>query len=220
MREMDKSKLITALLIALIIALPLFHPEYSEEEEITKTYHLEMPQIHLISPDVSFAFEVEGNRKQAKKIMDDLQGINDAIDGVEIQTQKVVYISLGNYYITGYTSIECGGSTMTASGATCHKAEYQDRLTEPTTCAIDPKLHDFGEIFYIPEFDTIYIAEDTGSAVKGKHLDLYFLDEEYSYALSITGNYEVYGVEIEYNTVDAGKYDITNLFWEVNDGET
>ena len=93
---------------------------------------------------------------------------------------------------------------MTASGATCHKGN-------PTTCAIDPKLHDFGDLFYIAEFDQVYVAEDTGSAVKGKHLDLYFWDDEYNYALSITGYYEVFAVEYVYGEELASKYNIQAL---------
>ena len=68
-------------------------------------------------------------------------------------------------------------------------------------------MHDFGDVFFIEGFG-YFIAEDTGSAVKGKHLDLYFWDDEYNYALSITGNYQVYAVEYIDTTFQAGAYDI------------
>ena len=104
--------------------------------------------------------------------------------------------SLGYYYITAYCPYECGGSWSTASGVTCHRADYDHRLTEPTTCAISRSIHSFGEEFYLPDFDRTFIAEDTGSAVRGYHLDLFY--EDYADVLSFpTGYYEVFAVEWE-----------------------
>lgn len=104
--------------------------------------------------------------------------------------------SLGWYFITSYCPAECGGSWQTASGETCHRADWEDRLYEPTTCAIDRSIHSFGDLFYIEEFDRVFIAEDTGSAVLGKHLDLFYKD--YDDVLSFpTGWYEVFSVSYE-----------------------
>ena len=71
---------------------------------------------------------------------------------------------IGRYYITAYNHEETG-SKITASGKTCHEGTI-------TTCAIDPKLHRFGQYFEID--GRLYVAEDTGSAVKKRHIDLYF----------------------------------------------
>lgn len=120
------------------------------------------------------------------------------------------YQYLGNYYITAYAPEECGynGSNyptgwMTASGAICHRADEENRLTEPTTCAIDRNYHRFGELFYIPAFDRIFVAEDTG-AFRGRWLDLFY-DDYYQMSVFPTGYYEVYSVtyietekEVEY----------------------
>ena len=135
------------------------------------------------------------------------------LDHVTLPTTDVVLTSLGNYYITGYTSIECGGSTTTASGTTCHKAaSYEDSFENPTTCAIDPALHDFSDVFFIEPFG-YFIAEDTGSAVKSKHLDLFYgtTMTDYYDALAITGYYEVFQVEYVYGSVQASKYDVIQL---------
>jgi len=151
---------------------------------------------------------VKANREKAKAVVDEWDGLKTMIDTIEISKTTTVLTDLGTYYITGYTSVECGGSTTTASGTTCHKAaSYSDSKDNPTTCAIDPALHDFGDVFYLEEFG-YFIAEDTGSAVKGKHLDLYFWDDEYGYALSITGKYTVYAVEYVEGTYQPGAYDI------------
>lgn len=118
--------------------------------------------------------------------------------------------SLGWYFITAYCPSECGynGSNYptgwtTASGEICHRADYEDRLTEPTTCAISRSIHSFGELFYIEEFDRVFISEDTGPGVQGKHLDLFY--EEYADVVSFpTGWYEVFSVEYEEVTVKIG----------------
>ena len=107
--------------------------------------------------------------------------------------------SLGYYYITAYSPLETN-YWYTASGTYCHAADYENRYTEPTTCAVDPNLHHIGEdgdLFYIAEFDTVYIAEDTGGAVKGKHIDVCFTDDTLDSVYNFpTGYYEVYSVKV------------------------
>lgn len=127
------------------------------------------------------------------------------------------YHYLGYYYLTAYCPWECGynGSNYpsgwrTASGTICHRSEYENRLTEPTTCAIDRSLHSFGTVFYIPDFDRTFIAEDTGSAVKGYHLDLFY--EDYGEMASFpTGYYEVYSVEYIFTEKEVEYYDFEKV---------
>lgn len=73
-------------------------------------------------------------------------------------------IPIGRYYITAYNHEETG-SKLTASGKTCHEGTI-------TTCAIDPKLHRFGQYFEID--GRLYVSEDTGRLVRNRHVDLYF----------------------------------------------
>ena len=124
----------------------------------------------------------------------EMKRVESSYQTVLITYEEMQLTSLGTYYITAYCPAECGGSWMTASGATCHRASYDYRISEPTTCAIDRNIHGFGSEFYIKEFDRTFVAEDTGSGVKGKWLDLFY--EEYGDVLSFpTGYYEVYKVE-------------------------
>ena len=168
--------------------------------------------------DASGVIEGKARIDAAKAITDEVRAIKARLDAIELPKMETQLTSLGTYYITGYTSIECGGSTTTASGTTCHKAaSISDSVSNPTTCAIDPALHDFGDIFYLEPFG-YFIAEDTGSAVKGKHLDLYFWDSEYNYALSITGKYEVFAVEYIQTTYQPSNYDISKLVAEQRTG--
>ena len=105
--------------------------------------------------------------------------IRHYMDGKEITYTTTELRSKGWYFITAYCSCSkcCYPSTnLTASGVACHYASYENRYSEPTTCAIDRKLHSFGETFYLKSEDRVFVAEDTGSAVLGKHIDIYFPD--------------------------------------------
>lgn len=119
---------------------------------------------------------------------------------------------VGNYYITAYCACSkcCWPSTnKTASGTTCH---YESDPMQPTTCAIDRNIHHFGDIFYLKSEGRAYVAEDTGSAVKGKHIDLYFPD--HSYVQSYGSHWEtVYTLkEVELPTYQVIHYDDFNEF--------
>lgn len=218
---MNEKSLFSPLVAVMILTAVIFGvfliPENSQAEPAETISH--KPVIHLSfvipMPNKDYLHQCRENKAKAKLVMYNHGELMKIIDSLELPTCEMVLVSLGTYYVTGYTSIECGGSTMTASGATCHRADYEDRLTIPTTCAIDPKIHDFGDLFYIPAFDRVFVAEDTGSAVKGKHLDLYYWDDEYNEALAMTGYYEVFSVEYVYGSVPASNYDIKQLVWEI-----
>ena len=72
--------------------------------------------------------------------------------------------------------------------------------------------HDFGDTVFIEDFGC-FVVEDTGSAVLGKHIDLYYglTYEDNQEALTITGYYEVFSVEFVYGTVPASNYDIKEM---------
>lgn len=131
----------------------------------------------------------------------------------EVTTYTIMHKDyIGTYFITAYCPHECGyreyddgtdnfpAGWTTASGEICHRADWEDRLWSPTTCAIDRSIHSFGDMFYIEEFDRVFIAEDTGPGVNGRHLDLFY--ETYDEMASFpTGYYDVYSVwyeEVDY----------------------
>lgn len=41
------------------------------------------------------------------------------------------------------------------------------------TIAVDPKVIPLGSRIYIPQFNTIFVAEDTGGAIKGNKIDIF-----------------------------------------------
>ena len=131
----------------------------------------------------------------------------------EVTTYVIMHKDyIGTYFITAYCPHECGyreyddgtdnfpAGWRTASGEICHRADWEDRLWSPTTCAIDRNIHSFGDMFYIEEFDRVFVAEDTGPGVNGRHLDLFY--ETYDEMASFpTGYYDVYSVwyeEVDY----------------------
>ena len=87
----------------------------------------------------------------------------------EMEMSALFYATepIGKYYITAYSHLETG-TKLTASGTTVHQGNI-------TTCAADvPKYFHFGD--YIEVGGQIYRVEDTGSAVKKKHIDIYIPD--------------------------------------------
>lgn len=208
---------IVSILIFTALMMVFFIPDSDQPQEIRKCKPIVQIHISIPVPNAEYCFMCSENRIKAKSVMDNVTGIQDRIDTLEFPTVDVVLTSLGTYYITGYTSWELNGSVQTASGAICHKAaSIEDSLNNPTTCAIDPSLHGFGDVFYLESFG-YFIAEDTGSAILGKHIDLYYglTYEDNQEALTITGYYEVFSVEYEYGSVQASKYDISELVWKV-----
>lgn len=98
-------------------------------------------------------------------------------------------VPIGRYYITAYNHEETG-SKKTASGAICHEGTI-------TTCAADVwgGYFKFGD--YIEVDGRIYKVEDTGSAVKKKHIDLYFAS--YKAMARYGSNYQtIYRVEFPF----------------------
>lgn len=142
--------------------------------------------------------------------------IKAALDDIQILTVDIELESLGYYFITAYCPSECGYTGynyptgwQTASGEICHRSSDIKRYSDPTTCAVDPRLHNIGsegDLFFIPEFDRVFIAEDTG-AFSGYWIDLFY--EDYADVLSFpTGYYEVYSVEYVYRLEPASKYNM------------
>lgn len=141
--------------------------------------------------------------RRPKKILQTHNLFIEYMSDSEVTVTIMQLESLGWYFITAYCPSECGYNGFnyptgwtTASGEICHRADWEHRYSEPTTCAISRSVHSFGEYFYIEEFDRVFISEDTGPGVQGKHLDLFY--EDYDSVLSFpTGYYEVFSVEYE-----------------------
>lgn len=117
------------------------------------------------------------------------------------KTIETEYLCRG--YITAYCNCSkcCTyANQATASGVYPHSSDDPE---EPTTCAIDPRYFRFGDLFMID--GKIYVAEDTGSAVKGYHWDLY--QEDHSSVQSFDSHYaDVYRVTIHTHTMKGEEF--------------
>ena len=90
-------------------------------------------------------------------------------------TEKPELTSLGSFTVTAYCCCkECCGKSEThpAYGITASGK----KATEGRTIAVDPKVIPLGTIVYLN--DIPYIAEDTGSAIKGNKIDLYINEHQ------------------------------------------
>jgi 3D (Asp-Asp-Asp) domain-containing protein len=123
----------------------------------------------------------------------ELRNIWQSVD-VDYITVETEYI--GIYFLTAYSDEETY-SRATASGIEVH---YSDDPYEPTTCAIDRRYHRFGDLFMID--GKVYVAEDTGSAVTGAHIDCFV--ETMEEVRTFNTRYEsVYSVEYVENHLTA-----------------
>ena len=86
---------------------------------------------------------------------------------------KDSYIKWQEFEVTAYTSNECG--TITYTGFELDK-NYSKYLN---VCAVDPREIKLGSVVLV-KFENgeikPYVALDTGSAIKGKRIDLYMTD--------------------------------------------
>lgn len=76
--------------------------------------------------------------------------------------------------VSAYTISDCG---MNGKGRTATGTQARSWLNNTGTAAVDPKVIPYGTKLYIPYFKDrpnkgIFIAEDTGGAIKGLKLDL------------------------------------------------
>ena len=132
-------------------------------------------------------------RREALEAFDRIKGIEldlvVPVNPVDKGDRVLQTIPGGSYYITNYCacSICCGPyGTGTCADGTHVSANPLDH-----SVAADPSIP-FGTRFMIPELtgDEVYVVHDRGSAVHGRHFDVY--QQTHSEALSApSGNYEI-----------------------------
>ena len=176
---------IASLCIFLGTALHFYRIITSEPEEISE----EVIQTEAVqSAEVTTLGVYEVIRKDETTLYQERDTTEDHLE--EIQT-SLFYATepIGKYYITAYSHVETG-SSITASGAKVHQGTI-------TTAAADvPKYFHFGD--YVEVDGRIYRIEDTGSAVKKRHLDLY--EPDMKKLNSYTSYKQVYRVTFPFGT--------------------
>ena len=116
---------------------------------------------------------IQASTRFTENYVGDIWSIQEGVKGKYLQERNYLPSkSLGKFDLTFYTPVELGAK----------KAEELRTATgtipkEGRTIAVDNKLIPRGSIVYIENFG-YYIAEDTGSAIKGKRIDIYLDDYE------------------------------------------
>ncbi len=103
-----------------------------------------------------------------------------------IQTKKVVQTVKSTQVIstsknkikTTYTSNEVARTLVVGATAYCNDPITFTGVKPQVgrTIAVDPNVIPLGSRVYIPEFNQVFIAEDTGGKIKGNRIDIYMKD--------------------------------------------
>lgn len=177
-----------SLCIFLGTALHFYRIITSEPEEISE----EVIQTEMVKPTeastLGGVYEVIG--EDESRYVQERDTTEDHLE--EIET-ALFYATepIGRYYITAYSHLETG-SKLTASGGKVHKGTI-------TTAAADVwgGYFKFGDYVYVEDYG-LYRIEDTGSAVKKRHLDLY--EPDMKKLNSYTSYKQVYRVTFPFGT--------------------
>lgn len=108
--------------------------------------------------------KLQKKHEQNKELQQELEVAKQTISDLKGSEYKLVY--LGNFKYTYYCDERkphiCGGSGVTASGVPTQVG---------TTIAVDRNVIPLGTTVYIQGIG-FRVAQDTGGAVKGKHIDI------------------------------------------------
>ena len=111
------------------------------------------------------------------KYLENLSLLTENYNELESKYQELKskdsYIKWEEFEVTSYTSNECGTITYTGFDLDKNYSKYLN------VCAVDPEEIKLGSVILV-KFENgdikPYVALDTGLAIKGKRIDLYFTD--------------------------------------------
>ena len=155
MKKHNTSDKIISLLLGAVIAIPICISARSEWES--------KPAETVVKKSVetcSDPFPSAGIERVFEEMSEDYEKVEN--------NERVL---MGEYVVTAYCPCEncCPG---TSDGIT-----YTETIaTEGRTIAVDPDVISLGSIVEVNGEN--YVAEDTGGAIKGKHIELYFDNHE------------------------------------------
>lgn len=112
----------------------------------------------------------EQEQKQANDTVKEVKSASTVSDATTNESSNSQAESSSNNNNGTSMSIEAtayAGDTITSTGTT----------PKWGTIAVDPTVIPYGTKVYIPKFDMIFTAEDCGSAIKGKRIDIFMNSE-------------------------------------------
>lgn len=163
--------------------------------EIAQRFHIDMDQLMELNPSIRAKYSLQGMKLKIQ-VNPAFNSISQPVVAVEKQPgytrsgQPLHYSRLLTCRITAYTA----GPESTGKqpgdpgyGITFSGAKAQ----EGRTIAVDPQLIPLGSKVYI-EGVGFRIAEDTGGAVKGEHIDLFLNDCSTALEFGVQNHVKVY----------------------------
>ena len=124
----------------------------------------------------------EKSNARNERLSNTIDELGEKINQLEVENFELKkWTSLGKFKITNYCSCQdCSGEwgTLTKTGT---------KARENHTVAVDPNIIPLGSIIRIDGVE--YIAEDIGSAVKGRVIDVYVKDHEKGFGLKYSDVY-------------------------------
>ncbi len=124
-------------------------------------------------------------RELEKKEVMPIKDFMEMIDKLEAEKNTVRLTSLGEFLLTGYCDCEICNGIWT--GYPCYNGEMAE---EGYTIAVDPDVIPINSFVWID--GVRYKAQDTGSAIIGKHIDIFVGSHEGCYDDFCNGYHEVY----------------------------
>lgn len=181
LKEID---IITILLIILLVTSGVSIGVIARSIQIQEELFLEIEDYSVIIDELSSKLQKAGNlnrflEEEVEKLEDDYYLLEVEYDNIKRSVEKSSSTSrgiprrvlLGTFEATAYCACTkcCGANAkgITASG-TIPK--------EGRTIAVDPKIIPLGSKVSVD--GKVYIAEDTGSAIKGNIIDIYYEKHE------------------------------------------
>ena len=162
-----KSKSIIALLVVATICLTIgFEGNIRQKNDLKAELSAAQSEATSLQDELNQKEEdLQKKTEKNKELKSELEVANKTIEDLKGSEYKLVY--LGNFKYTYYCDERikghiCGGSGITKSGAPTQVG---------TTIAVDPSVIPLGTTVYI-EGVGFRTAQDTGGAVKGKHIDI------------------------------------------------
>ena len=152
--------LMTIAAMAILTGIALVLVREKGQEDIPQRLSVMVKKAEWQSPQ-------KEEKRTAHPVLDQEKELRNIWQSVDVDYITVETEYIGIYFLTAYSDEETY-SRETASGIEVH---YSEDPFEPTTAAIDPRYHRFGELLMID--GKIYVCEDTGANVKGLWVDCF-----------------------------------------------
>lgn len=171
-------------IFALILLVALFFTGCGrrEQENLTIPWSGEIEEV--VSPIAHVPIEVVHVTEKVEEVEvtveEDNEGFIEEPTVVEPEEPTVEKVSLGTYVLTAYCSCQqcCGqyalNRPLDENGNPIVYTASGNRAVAGVTIAVDPTVIPYGTKVEINGH--VYTAHDTGSAIKGNRIDVYFAD--------------------------------------------